>query len=153
MSSQDTGRVADATVGAGGTVVVAVDGSAAGDRALSMAFDVAGGLGARVLAVMVAKLVAPTGELLGASGAILQAADDLAGSLRQALVAESGRTGVGAELVVRRGAVLNEIVAVADERSARMVLVGASTSFGHRLIGALAPRLVRVAHWPVVVVP
>jgi nucleotide-binding universal stress UspA family protein len=33
------------------------------------------------------------------------------------------------------------------------VVVGASTHAGHRLVGSLALHLVRVARWPVTVVP
>ena len=137
----------------GGVLVVAADASETSGRATDLAFEMAGRLGAEVVAVSVAKLVAATGELLGASTAILTAADDLASEIDADLARRTSASGVPSRLVRRRGSVLSELTAAADEADARMVLVGASTSPGHRLMGALAPKLVRVAHWPVVVVP
>jgi nucleotide-binding universal stress UspA family protein len=42
---------------------------------------------------------------------------------------------------------------VADEVRADAVIVGASASFGHKIAGSLAVRLVRSKRWPVAVVP
>jgi len=137
----------------GEVLLVGVDGSPTSDRALAEAFALAPGLRASVCAVMVVKLVAPTGEQIGATAALEEAADEVAASMREVLRSMSERSGVRSELVVRRGSVLTELVRVADERPVRMVLVGASTSPGHRLIGALAPRIVRVGRWTVTVVP
>jgi nucleotide-binding universal stress UspA family protein len=41
----------------------------------------------------------------------------------------------------------------ADCCHADTVVVGASTSAGHRIAGSVATRLIRAGHWPVVVVP
>lgn len=57
------------------------------------------------------------------------------------------------ELVERSGNPFKEIVAVATERKADAVVVGASMQAGHRLVGSLAVHLVRAAQWPVTVVP
>jgi nucleotide-binding universal stress UspA family protein len=47
----------------------------------------------------------------------------------------------------------NEIVRIAKQVRADTVVIGASESAGHRLIGSLAVRLVRAGLWPVTVVP
>jgi len=146
-------QVGEARHATGGVLLVGIDGSPTSDRALAEAFALAPGLGASVCAVTVVKLVAPTGEQIGATAALEEAADEVAASMREVLRVSSERTGVRAELVVRRGSVLTELVRAADERPVRMVFVGASTSPGHRLIGALAPRIVRVGRWSVTVVP
>ena len=46
-----------------------------------------------------------------------------------------------------------ELTRVADELRVDAVVVGASESAGHRIIGSLAGRLVRAGRWPVSVVP
>ncbi len=61
--------------------------------------------------------------------------------------------GVRARLVEREGDPATEIAKVADELRVDAVIVGASTQVGHRFIGALGVHLVRLAHWPVTVVP
>jgi nucleotide-binding universal stress UspA family protein len=42
---------------------------------------------------------------------------------------------------------------VAKQVRAEVIVVGASESAGHRLVGSLAVRLVRAGRWPVTVVP
>jgi nucleotide-binding universal stress UspA family protein len=45
------------------------------------------------------------------------------------------------------------LVRTAEELRVDAVVIGASTSAGHRIVGSLAGRLVRDAKWPVTVVP
>jgi nucleotide-binding universal stress UspA family protein len=73
--------------------------------------------------------------------------------LRRQVEEGSAYVGVPAEFVSVRGDPFGEIRRVADEVSADAVLVGASASAGHKLIGSLAVRLVRAGRWPVTVVP
>jgi nucleotide-binding universal stress UspA family protein len=73
--------------------------------------------------------------------------------LRQQVEEGSAYVGVAAEFVSRQGDPFGEISKVADEIGADAVLVGASASAGHKLIGSLAVRLVRAGKWPVTVVP
>lgn len=61
--------------------------------------------------------------------------------------------GVPIEFVSRRGDPYGVISTLADEINADAVLVGASASAGHKLIGSLAIKLVRAGRWPVTVVP
>jgi nucleotide-binding universal stress UspA family protein len=53
----------------------------------------------------------------------------------------------------RRGDPYAELRRAADEVQADMLVVGASTQAGHRLVGSVAGRLVKAGRWPVVVVP
>lgn len=137
---------------AGRTLVVALDGSPASVRALDLALSTASLTGSAVVAVYIIKRVTISGDLIGATAAMDQAAEELRGELEQ-LLQQRGReiaAGVPVRLEVRRGSVLKELVRVADDLDTRAVLVGAS---GHRLIGALAPKIVNVGRWPVTVVP
>jgi nucleotide-binding universal stress UspA family protein len=61
--------------------------------------------------------------------------------------------GVEAEFVAARGDPFVELCRVATELRADAVVVGASASAGHRIMGSLAVRLVRAGRWPVTVVP
>ena len=66
---------------------------------------------------------------------------------------ESVRIGLDAVFVDREGNPFTEIVRVADELHADAVIIGASSKAGHRFVGSLAVHLVKMAHWPVTVVP
>lgn len=132
------------------TFVVALDGSPASVRALDLALDTAAGAGCAVVAVYVVKRISMSGEIIGATAATEQAADEVTLELRALLDTRAAASGVDLRLEVVRGSVLNELVKVADALDARGVLVGAS---GHRLIGALAPKIVHAGRWPVTVVP
>ena len=48
---------------------------------------------------------------------------------------------------------VTELVRIADDERADLVVVGASARAGHRLVGSIAVRLVRAGRWPVTVVP
>jgi nucleotide-binding universal stress UspA family protein len=61
--------------------------------------------------------------------------------------------GIDARLEVRIGDPFNAICRSAESHRADEVVVGASTSLGHRVAGSLAVKLVRQAKWPVTVVP
>lgn len=78
---------------------------------------------------------------------------DTAAQLRQAITENAGRLGVSVRLVERSGSPGDEIAKVADELRVDAVIVGASTQVGHRFIGALGVFLIKLAHWPVTVVP
>jgi nucleotide-binding universal stress UspA family protein len=47
----------------------------------------------------------------------------------------------------------HELTRIADEMRVDLVVVGASESAGHRIVGSLTGRLVRAGRWPVSVVP
>ena len=56
-------------------------------------------------------------------------------------------------MVIRNGSPLAELRKVATESGADMIIVGASSSLGHRLFGSLGHRLLRCKPCPVTIVP
>jgi len=85
--------------------------------------------------------------------AALEAERDVADGLRAIVEDRITPFGVPATFVRRKGDPYTELVRVAEKVRADAVVVGASTQAGHRLVGSLAVRLVRVGRWPVTVVP
>jgi nucleotide-binding universal stress UspA family protein len=73
--------------------------------------------------------------------------------LRRRVRERAAEIAVPITLVVRRGDAFVELRDAATEIHADMVVVGASEHAGHRLVGSVATRLVRVGRWPVTVVP
>ncbi len=61
--------------------------------------------------------------------------------------------GIRPRFIEKKGDVYTEISKVCSAVLADAVVVGASTSAGHRLVGSLGVRLVRAGRWPVTVVP
>jgi nucleotide-binding universal stress UspA family protein len=60
---------------------------------------------------------------------------------------------VRCRLAVVEGDPLTLLTAYAAEQEVDAVVVGASMRLSHRIVGSLAARLVRIARWPVTVVP
>lgn len=134
----------------GTTFVVALDGSPGSVRALDLAIDTAVRTGCDIVAAYIVKRVNVAGEVVGANAAMEEATEELVEDLRQTLITHTDGLDVQVRLEIRRGSVLNELVKLADSLDTRGVLLGASA---HRLIGALAPKVVHAGHWPVTVVP
>jgi nucleotide-binding universal stress UspA family protein len=134
-------------------LMVGVDGSDTSLRAAASAFGMARRQGCGLTVVFVA---APP----ALSALVPQACAELEASFA-AVVAEVRDTakraaqeyGVPITLVTRRGDPFGQLRDVADETKADMVFVGASAQAGHRFVGSIATRLVRLGRWPVVVVP
>ena len=134
-------------------VLVGVDGSATSLRAGAFAGGLARRQGSRLVCVYVQTKLVYAGVSAGGMSAGVPVDDGTADELRQ-LVAEGAEYhGIRAEMIVRRGDPFTEVTKVATELRADVVVVGASTHAGHRLIGSLAVRLVRSGKWPVTVVP
>lgn len=89
----------------------------------------------------------------GLAGPLHEAQDAVASEIREGLEEGVQRLGIDITFMERTGSPLNEIARVADELRVDAVVVGASMQAGHRFIGAIATRLVRIARWPVTVVP
>jgi nucleotide-binding universal stress UspA family protein len=139
------------------TIVVGVDGSESSSRAAAYAGGLARRQGASLVAVYVRR---PVGGVLtvadrtGASVALEQLhQDDVETELRTAFEHVAPTYGIDAQLVIRTGDPFREICRLAESHRADAVVVGASTTLGHRVAGSLAIRLVRQAKWPVTVVP
>jgi len=136
-------------------ILVAVDGSVTSVRAAAWAGGFARRQGSRLLCIYVASRPALAGLALtvGAEMAYEQDMDQVATELGDEVKAAAAGYNVPLEYVVRSGDPVTEIVRIADEVKVDAVVVGASTQAGHRLIGSVAVRLVRMGRWPVTVVP
>jgi nucleotide-binding universal stress UspA family protein len=134
-------------------VLVAVDGSDTALRAGAWAIGLARRNQARLEVVTVAAGSGLAGLNPSAAQALRESEQELADDLRGRLQSITEELGVTMRFWARNGEPLHEIVAIADEVRADVVVVGASQQAGHRLVGSLAVRLVRHGRWPVTVVP
>lgn len=135
-------------------IVVGVDGSQSSYRAAAYA----GGLARRqnaLLAIVYVQPVVSTGAALGipAAGATGEIAEELLAELRLATERFKDIWNVRWEFHTFHGDPYNGLVTAADELTADAVVVGASESAGHRIVGSVAVRLVKAGRWPVTVVP
>ncbi|MDX6209995.1 MAG: hypothetical protein QOE24_2386 [Frankiales bacterium] len=138
-------------------VLTAVDGSRTSLRAAAYAAGLARRQGSRLVVVY----VAGGGAIGGLAGLSPGSAAAVAGSAREygvQLREQARRTAEHMwippfEFLTTEGDPYNEIVRIAKQVRADTVVIGASESAGHRLIGSLAVRLVRAGLWPVTVVP
>lgn len=133
-------------------IVVGVDGSETSIHAGAYAAGQARRLGGKLVLVFVHTLGGVGATAPSVVPALREAQDEILQQLRGEL-ARAGDLGLDYELVERTGNPFKEIVALATERRADAVVVGASMQAGHRLVGSLAVHLVRAAQWPVTVVP
>ena len=133
------------------SILVGLDGSDTSMRAAAYAAGLARRQGARLELVYVRSLHASA--VPQAIAAAQQAQDGIVAELREAVEAGAHLLNIEYTFRVREGNPFAELVRLADELHVDAVVVGASTQAGHRLIGSLAGRLVREAHWPVTVVP
>ncbi|GIF24170.1 nucleotide-binding universal stress UspA family protein [Actinoplanes tereljensis] len=136
-----------------GAIVVGVDGSPTSMRAAAYAAGLARRQHTRLIAVYARALPTTLLTIADHSGmavnAVLEAQDDLERQLR----AEIHGWGANSEVIIRQGDPMTVLAEVAKETRADALIVGSSASFGHRIAGSLAIRLVRYGKWPVTVVP
>jgi nucleotide-binding universal stress UspA family protein len=137
-------------------VVVGVDGSEPSMRAAAYAMGVCRRQRSRLVAVYVREPGGGLSSMMDSTGASSAAValhqDTTEQMLRDSLVIAQG-AGVRTDLVVRTGDPYQVLSSIAHEVRADSLVVGSSASFGHRIAGSLAVRLVRNARWPVTVVP
>lgn len=135
-----------------GTIVVGYDSSDCGKQALDRAVELAKSLGDQVVVVFG---YAPPGIWGGEIAEHEEAIEELGEKLTAEARERAAAQGVKAEvaMVAKRGA--EALIEVADERDARMIVVG---SYGEAplkgaLLGSTPNRLLHIAGRPVLVVP
>lgn len=134
-------------------IVVAVDGSTTSLRAAAYAAGLARRQAAELVAVVVIAGSALVGLVPAAVPAFDEAGHEVAEELRAQFVEGSARAGVRARFIEATGDPYTEISRICESVLADAVVVGASTSAGHRIVGSVGVRLVRAGKWPVTVVP
>ncbi|TQC39994.1 universal stress protein [Rhodococcus sp. WS4] len=139
----------------GSTFIVAgVDGSDSSWRAAAYA----AGLARRQRSLLVIVYVQPLpSTFANLSGAVWDTGEEIAYELLSHIRRSTTRLGekeqVRWEFRALRGDPANGLIRVAQELRADAIVVGASTSAGHRIYGSVAVRLVKVGRWPIIVVP
>ena len=134
-------------------IVAAVDGSTTSLRAASYAAGLARRQSAELVVVFVSSISSMGGLIPEAALAFSESQLEIADELRRQVEDGSRRAGVRARFVQAKGDAYTQISQICGEVLADAVVVGASTSAGHRIIGSLGVRLVRAGRWPVTVVP
>jgi len=135
-------------------ILVGVDGSPTSLRAAAYAAGLARRQHSRLVVVYVAEPATPmAGFVPAAHLAARDAAAQIGGELRRELRQAAEQLGIEADFRTAAGDPVGVLSRIADELPADAVLVGASEKAGHRVVGSVAVRLVRVGRWPVTVVP
>ena len=134
-------------------ILVGVDGSRTSLRAASYAGGLARREGCPLAVVYATKVPVAAGFDAGAGMAMAIASDGIARELQELIDDRAPSLGVAVTLYVDSGDPFSVIKRFAEELRADAVVVGASESAGHRIVGSLAPRLVKAGRWPVTVVP
>jgi nucleotide-binding universal stress UspA family protein len=132
-------------------ILVAVDGSTTSMRAGAYAAGLARRQGSRLVIGHV--VPAPMAYDARAGTAMAEASEEIAQQVGVEVIEGASRLGLEVEYLVAHGSVYAELVAMAEQVRAELVVVGASESPGHRVVGSLGARLIRAGRWPVVVVP
>lgn len=137
-------------------IMVGVGGSDTSLRAAAYAAGLAARQGAHLVAVHIVHPSALSGltpqEALFAAG-LRQCHDELDEQLRTRLQTDTADLAITTEFRTAHGDPYTELVHLADQIHPDLLVVGASARRGHRLIGSLAVRMVRLGRWPVTVVP
>jgi nucleotide-binding universal stress UspA family protein len=130
-----------------------MDNSETSLRAGAYAAGLARRQGSRIICLFVGEMNPLVAAMPAAAGAAVQMNHAIAEQIRAEINAQAPGLGLQATFLERSGDPFTEIVRVADELRVDAVIVGASTSGGHRWMGSIASRLVKIARWPVTVVP
>jgi nucleotide-binding universal stress UspA family protein len=135
-------------------VVVAADGSPASIQGLRQVANLALGIGAKVVVVYVRHF---PGTVLMAAGTadplLVEALEEQESEVRQEVLRIVGGTGLAWELMIRVGSPGEEIVKVADETGADLIVVGSNrhSSLHNLLLGSTAAYLATHSRVPVLV--
>jgi len=134
-------------------IVAAVDGSTTSLRAAAYAAGLARRQSAELVVIFVISVTAMGGLMPEAAVALSESQLEIAEELRHQVEEGAARAGIRARFVKTKGDAYTQISRICGEVLADAVIVGASTSAGHRIVGSLGVRLVRAGRWPVTVVP
>ena len=134
-------------------ILVAIDNSDTSLRAGAYAAGLARRQGSHIICLFVGEINPLVASMPAAAGAAVQMNHAIAEQIRAEITAQAPRLGLDVTFLERSGDPFTEIVRIADELRVDAVIVGASTSGGHRWMGSIASRLVKIARWPVTVVP
>jgi nucleotide-binding universal stress UspA family protein len=135
-------------------VLVGVDGSDTAMRAAAYAFGMVRRQRGRLIVAFVAARSALS--VLGPAVAVAvehDATERLYVELRDQVRAAADEFAVPVTFLKTYGDPFATLRDAADRCQVDTVVVGASTSAGHRIAGSVATRLIRTGHWPVLVVP
>ena len=135
------------------TIVVGVDGSACSDCAVARAVELAAGLGD---SLVVAYAVEPPFRSVGDERREAQAAlEELGRPMLDAAVGRAAEAGVAAEAVLVAKRPAEALLALAEERDARMIVVGSASErpLTGLILGSVPHKLVHRSSVPVLVVP
>ncbi|MCX4912170.1 MULTISPECIES: universal stress protein [unclassified Streptomyces] len=135
-------------------VLAGVDGSESSWRAAAYAAGLARRQNSTLALVYIQPYMAAS-VAAGVNAAALteELAEEVAGEIRKATENLQALGGVRWAFHTFRDDPYNGLVTAARDLKADTVVVGASESAGHRLIGSMAVRLVKRGLWPVTVVP
>jgi nucleotide-binding universal stress UspA family protein len=135
-------------------IMVGIDGSSTSMHAAAYACGMARRQRCRLVVVFVAEPASfGTSVSAIAVAALARTYDELAGQLRDEIRRTAEEHCVPTTFLLRRGDPFALLRDLADQIKADMLVVGASAQAGHRFVGSIATRLVKLGRWPVVVVP
>lgn len=136
-------------------ILVGIDGSETSMRAAAYAWGLARRQGSHVVLVHVTDPGSISTMMPAASASVIEAGEQVAAELRDQVerFAQAAHSRVDYTFRTEYGDAVGVLARIADEIKADGVVVGASTQAGHRFIGSVALRLVRIGRWPVTVVP
>lgn len=134
-------------------IMVGVDGSPTSSHAAAYACGLARRQHCRLVVVFVAPAAQFGTGIADVAGAIVTTIEELESELRGEVRRAANELGVPITFVTRIGDPFLQLRDTADMVKADMVVVGVSTQAGHKIIGSIATKLVKLGRWPVVVVP
>lgn len=134
-------------------ILVGIDGSRTSVRAGAYAAGLARRQGCPLAVVHVRRASVGNALDVGAGVAVAASQLSLSEDLERQVRQGAQYAGVTARFYTADGDPFTQLSRLAAELRADAVVVGASESAGHRLVGSLAARLVRAGRWPVTVVP
>jgi nucleotide-binding universal stress UspA family protein len=134
-------------------IMVGIDGSRTSDHAIAYAAGLARRQRCRLIVVFVQSQSGLVALSAMTAGAARIAAQELADELRESVQRMADELCVPTTFITCPGDPYFVLREIADSAKADSVVVGASTWAGHRFVGSIAARLVRVGRWPVIVVP